>query len=271
MDHVVRTLRFRRSRAPPRHWPDRDDRLAITAELIALASAINDRQLHLHGLHWRAVDLFEAGDTDGFRDTVEEHVDLADKLALPAYQWYGPDATLAGRYDEGERLGDEALVLGRRARDPNAELFRKCSPNTPSSSTRPSTHSTSTSCGHGAPRPPPPNAWRCALAWILAETGNKQAARRELNLRADAGFASAPRDPDWLVFIAECGETCPLLGWIPARARTQDQSLRKAKDPRFATSRASAIGRSRKPTAAAAPCSNGLHPAAPSDPHAAGL
>lgn len=46
---------------------------------------------------------------DGFRDTVEEHVDLADELALPAYQWYGPlwravDATLAGRYDEAERL-----------------------------------------------------------------------------------------------------------------------------------------------------------------------
>jgi hypothetical protein len=41
---------------------------------------------------------------DGFRDNVEEHVDLADEFALPAYQWYGPlwravDATLAGRYD----------------------------------------------------------------------------------------------------------------------------------------------------------------------------
>ena len=34
----------------------------------------------------------------------------------------------------------------------------------------------------------------------------------ELDLLADASFASAPRDPNWLVFIAECGETCALLG-----------------------------------------------------------
>jgi len=32
-----------------------------------------------------------------------------------------------------------------------------------------------------------PNAWRRGLAWILAETGNKQAAQRELDLLADAG------------------------------------------------------------------------------------
>jgi hypothetical protein len=154
---------------------------------------------------------------DGFRDTVEEHVDLADEFALPAYQWYGPlwravDATLAGRYDEAERLGDEALVLGRRAGDPNAELFREML----------AYHAIEQQATFHAfdidqlrarlAASSAPNAWRCGLAWILAETGNKQAARRELDLLADAGFASAPRDPNWLVFIAECGEICALLG-----------------------------------------------------------
>jgi hypothetical protein len=115
---------------------------------------------------------------DGFRDTVEEHVDLADELALPAYQWYGPlwravDATLAGRYDEGERLGDEALVLGRRAGDPNAELFREML----------AYHAIEQQATFHAfdigqlrarrAASSAPNAWRCALAWILAETGNK--------------------------------------------------------------------------------------------------
>ena len=54
-----------------------------------------------------------------------------------------------------------------------------------------------------------PNAWRCGLAWILAETGNKQAARRELDLLADAGFASAPRDPNRLASSLNAARPAP--------------------------------------------------------------
>jgi tetratricopeptide (TPR) repeat protein len=194
-----------------------EERLAITAELAALATELEDRELRLQGVHWRAVDRFEAGDMGGFRAAVEEHVTLADALALPAYQWYGPlwravDATLAGRYRDAERLGDEALVLGRRAGDANAELFREIlsyhaieqQARFPEFAIDRLRARVATSAV--------PGAWRCGLAWILAETGRTQDARRELDLLATAGFSNAPRDPNWLVFVAECGETCSLLG-----------------------------------------------------------
>src|SRR5205085_6434380 len=107
--------------------PDRlSERLETADAMIAAARAATDGQLELQGRNWRAVDLFELGDVDGWREEAARHTELAERLRMPAYIWYGPlwqavDAAHQGHFAEAEALGEQARELGTRAGDDNAE------------------------------------------------------------------------------------------------------------------------------------------------------
>jgi tetratricopeptide (TPR) repeat protein len=105
-------------------------RLEVVDEMIVAAEAAGDRESVLQARNWRVVDLWELARMDDVRREIDVYERLADEVGLPHYRWYVPLwraslALLAGRWDQGLALADEAEALGRRAADPNAPLHAR--------------------------------------------------------------------------------------------------------------------------------------------------
>ncbi len=104
------------------------ERLDTAAEMVAAAERAGDVEGVLQGRNWLVADLLEAGEVDAARAEVERHEALADRLRLPAYQWWGPMwrstlAIAAGRVGEAEGLIAEFAAIGARTADRNALLY----------------------------------------------------------------------------------------------------------------------------------------------------
>lgn len=104
------------------------ERLATATAMVEAGEEAGDRAWVLQGRNWRVRDLMEHGRVREAEAEIEAYAAGAQELALPHYRWYAPLwrgtlAQMAGRWDDAERCCDEALALGRRAGDPNADLF----------------------------------------------------------------------------------------------------------------------------------------------------
>jgi DNA-binding SARP family transcriptional activator/tetratricopeptide (TPR) repeat protein len=194
--------------------PDRaDERLAVADEMIAVAIDARDRHAELQARNWRVSDLFEVGDRAGWREEVARHARLADELRLPAFRWYTPlwgavEATLAGRYDEAERLIGDAEAAGTRAGDRNADLFplmvRFCGQLEREAFAEVPLDFVEDKIANSPAGP----AYLGSYAWILAGLGETARARREL----DAAMAHPHAfDANWLSVQAECAAASILL------------------------------------------------------------
>jgi DNA-binding SARP family transcriptional activator/tetratricopeptide (TPR) repeat protein len=202
--------------------PDRAaERLAVAAEMIAVAREARDRHAELQARNWRVTDLFELGDMPAWREEVARHARLADELRLPAFQWYAPlwaavEALLAGRYDDAEPLVGAAEEAGLRAGDRNAELFagmvRFCGQLQREAFEEMPLDFVEDKLANSPAGP----AYRGSYAWILAGLGETERARGELETAMvhPHGF-----DANWLSLQVECVEASILLG-EPAYAAT---------------------------------------------------
>jgi tetratricopeptide (TPR) repeat protein len=136
---------------------------------------------------------------------------------MPGFTWYTPlwaavEAVHAGRYADAAALRERALQQGRRAGDPNADLFAEllkfqevilrgdwASLNLPLMQEKIATS-------------PAGMAWRSSYAWMLAATGRPDAAREQLAIIAADDFAALPFDANWPPAMAEYAEACAALG-----------------------------------------------------------
>lgn len=105
---------------------DPTPRLVVAAELLDAArdSGAEEMVLQAHAVRFTA--LLERGDGVDADAELDAYEWLADTLGQPRYRWYATSRRavrmiMAGRFDEGERLAREALTLGRRAHEPEAE------------------------------------------------------------------------------------------------------------------------------------------------------
>lgn len=228
-DQALRLARRHRSPATlggvlsARHvtlWtPDHvEERLRIANEIVDLAEGSGDAVAELQGRNWRILDLFELGDLAALDHELAEYRRLADELRLPAYQWYEPmwRATLAileGRLEDARRLESEALALGRRAQDSNAELFFRIvdSYHQPIEQGRIADADLEFQ-REGVAKSAATAAYRVGVARILAERGVLDEAQAELDHIAAEGFRALPKDVNWLSTLAEVAEICALLG-----------------------------------------------------------
>ena len=82
-----------------------DQRLACSEESVHLADGLRDPLARFHALHWRAVALVQAGEMDELQRVVGRAAELADRLGEPSARWLA-------RYDQatlaaiGGRLGE---------------------------------------------------------------------------------------------------------------------------------------------------------------------
>jgi class 3 adenylate cyclase/tRNA A-37 threonylcarbamoyl transferase component Bud32 len=102
-----------------------DDRLQIASELVGLSERAGNPELTYIGHVHRALDLLELARVDDARRSARTAAELVDELGQPMQRYYvtwlqSTLALLEGRFDEAQRLADEALEIGISVDNPDA-------------------------------------------------------------------------------------------------------------------------------------------------------
>jgi DNA-binding SARP family transcriptional activator len=190
-----------------------DERLETATEMVAAAERAGDVEGVLQGRNWRVADLLEMGAIDAAVEEVERHEHLADRLHLPAYQWWGSMwrstlAIAAGRVGEAERLIAGFEAVGERTADRNALLYGEIQ------------RFVLAMLGFGEPPPvsvdrehdrPADYAYRAGFSWYIARLGDEDQARELLAWIAADDFARMADDMNRLAALGEMAQAMWLL------------------------------------------------------------
>ena len=192
------------------------ERLATATEMVAEAERAADAELVLQGRNWRVLDLMELGRIVEARAEIEAYAARAEALALPHYRWWVPMwtaalALMAGREEEAARLGQDALALGNRADDPNAELFVGIQRLWGAGDAARFSESLLSDIEAGVASSPAPWAWMTGLAWVNAALGRTDAARELVERLTREDLAALRLDANWHAVLDLC-EAVALLG-----------------------------------------------------------
>ena len=193
------------------------ERLAVADEMIALAAAHDRPEDELQGRNWRAVDLWERGDTPAFEAELERYAALSGRLGLATFAWYVPMwraalCILRGEGEAAQPLIAEAVAIGARAGDANAELsagmleFQRIV-NERRFADFPFAFADAKIAG--SPAGP---AYRASRAWAAAELGRTAAARADVDWICADDLARLRFDFNWMSAIGELGEALAVLG-----------------------------------------------------------
>ncbi len=191
-----------------------EQRIALTDEILRIA--LPGRANELEAWMTRADAMAESGDRSELDRALAVVQQGISRIPLPVFLWtaMGAKAALAlveGRFEEAEKLANEALSLGRRVQAQSAGLhyvqvllqlrgwqnrLAEVAPLVESSADE--------------TRIVP--AWRAALAALYCSMGRELEATREFAALAADDFASLPRDTTWLTGMILLADVCVHLG-----------------------------------------------------------
>jgi tetratricopeptide (TPR) repeat protein len=198
--------------------PHLEERLVTTAEILQLAEQTRDPELALHGYSRRIADLLEAGDLFAVDAAVAVHARLAEALRRPEYLWYtvvwkGMRTIMAGQFEEGERLAQQALVLGQQSQVSHddavlgfgIQLFtiRREQGRLPEMES---------ALKGFIEQYPAISTLRCALAYLHSEVGQEAEAHERFEELARQGFTDLPQDMTFPLSLAFLAHVCVFLG-----------------------------------------------------------
>ncbi len=197
-------------------------RLREADELHDLAKRIGDVELELRAHVYRLRNRLEVGDVAGADADLVAYERIADLLRQPQYSWHVPllkatRALIDGRFDDAERLGEEAFAAGQRAEEPVSVQFHAIQMGVlrrlrNSEDDREALRAQVAVLTDLVDRYPAIPAWRCSLASTHANLGNLTEAQGLLDSVAADGFTSLPFDAQWVVSLALLAEAVTLLG-----------------------------------------------------------
>jgi class 3 adenylate cyclase/DNA-binding CsgD family transcriptional regulator len=203
-------------------------RLTYATEIVQLATASNVGELLNDAYWWRVYCLLELGDIPAMDAAIEEHGSLSQELQQPLYlcltaQFRAMRALLAGRFEDSERLAQEALAIGQSLQTENVagifglQMFTLRREQGRLRELEPAVryfvqqHTTAA-------------AWRPGLALIYSELGRTREARTEFEYLARHDFTDLPRDALWMASMTYLTDVCTFLG-DTARAASLYQLL----------------------------------------------
>src|SRR5436305_5323965 len=132
--------------------------------------------------------------------------------------WRATLALLEGRIDDGAALSRRARDLGRKAGDRNADVFfaeqqllRHLAEGR-LADLDPGAAGVDGPVAERAERGPAWRAYRFTFAWLHAERGEIKRAREDFHAALADGFASLPRDVNWLDALNAAAHVTVLLG-----------------------------------------------------------
>jgi tetratricopeptide (TPR) repeat protein len=193
-----------------------EERLALVTEVIRLAEAAGNRRMVLEGQMWKIVCLFECGDIDAVDREIESYARQEATLRLPRWRWHlflmrAARALLAGQFDAGERLATEAFAVvrevGERTNVSQSFSIQMAMLRQEQGRLAEMTPAIMSNATRFASMP----VWRCGLAALHSELGNRETAQREFEHWAARDFVDLPRNADWLPALALLTRVCCAL------------------------------------------------------------
>lgn len=206
--------RYNALRGDPGTLPER---LADTAELLAVAEQLPDPSLRCQAWGWRAVALLEAADVAEAERCFEVFDRLAAELRQPTLLWYSAylracRLLLAGRFQDAEQASFEAFQLGQAAGHPDAEMFLLAQ-GIQLAYERGSLGDWEGGLLGDIGRQPGSDLFlRSWQAVLLCELDRDDEARRGFEALAAADFADFAFEPTWLHIVGNCALVCAHLG-----------------------------------------------------------
>jgi eukaryotic-like serine/threonine-protein kinase len=192
------------------------DRLANADELIEVPRRSGDRDLEVRANAYRANAEIELGNIAAADAAFADYTKLAVELRQPTHLWHIPmfgamRATMEGRFDDAERLADEARRDGERAQEPLSGQFHALQIAV-IRRLQGRLEEALPAVREMARQFPAIRAWRLTLASFLAELGSVDEARAEFELLAGNDFEDLPRDMQWVPAMTRLAECCAWLG-----------------------------------------------------------
>lgn len=192
------------------------ERLAVATEIIDLAATINSPNIQMWGIRPRIADLMEQGDVAAADadSTTYEHAAAASRQPLYLWQCAVRKAMIAifrGQLDEGERIAQRALELGRQAEGQNllaafgGQLLIIRWQQGRIAELRPLIETSRRN-------QPEVALWAAVLAFIESESGDHAAARALFEELARDRFEAASREDSGLVVLVLSALVCGALG-----------------------------------------------------------
>jgi tetratricopeptide (TPR) repeat protein len=204
------------------------ERLAIAAEVVKLGEEGGDPDLASIGQNWHAADLLELGENEAAYEEFMVRISEATRTRRPDYVWYAllgqaMRALVEGRFEEGERLAQEALAIGQGPYPQTALVGYALQIGT---IRRDQGRLGELEEGLKAFAVQYPAV--AGLSWsiplLYSETGREAEARAEVERLAASDFLDIPRDALWLICMFIAAETCVNLA-DASRAATLYQLL----------------------------------------------
>ena len=205
------------------------ERLEVAREVVQLAEASGDSVMALRGRGFLMADLLELGDLAGLERELDTYDDVAAQLRQPHFLWHVPMfraglALLAGRFEQGELLAEAAQNLGRRVRDPVADIYftimlvglRWEQGRLPE---------VEGMVRQFVERYPANLGWRGTLAVLLCEAGRQEEAAEQFERLAAGGFTNLPSNHLYLYHLVVLAIVCHALGDRDRAARLYELLL----------------------------------------------
>jgi DNA-binding SARP family transcriptional activator len=193
-----------------------DEDLELSRELVVVALEAGEKERAFEGHEDVMLRLLSLGDRPGATVEFEAISALAEELRQPAQEWVvlvyrGLWALLDGRFGDAEAHIAQALAAGERAQSWNAAVshglqlyvLRRAQGRLADAEEM---------VRGSAGRYPTYAVWRCVLADTVAELGQEEEARAELQSLAVDDFASVPFDEEWLVSMTILADAVTTLG-----------------------------------------------------------
>jgi len=101
-----------------------DERLRLSAEIIALAQQAGDVTLEITGHVWQIADLLEIGDIRAAERSIKAHETLAQRVGYPhfiahSFMFRATQAMLRGEFTDAEAFAQRSLAFGEQVGDIN--------------------------------------------------------------------------------------------------------------------------------------------------------
>jgi DNA-binding CsgD family transcriptional regulator len=192
------------------------ERLAAATEILALAPQIGEPTVALWGQRPRIADLMELGDVAAAEAELDAYERLAAESRQPIFIWQAAVrrammAIFYGQLDEGERLAQRALELGRRAEGQNliAAFGGQLLVVRWQQGRLGELRALAEASHHNEPGT---KLWSAVLAFIETEDGRIPQARAAFEALAADRFASLPNEDSRLTIIVLAALVCAALG-----------------------------------------------------------
>src|SRR4051794_7287995 len=184
-----------------------EKRLSLATQLAVLGEETSDLEMVALADWWRSLSYLELARRDELDASVARRAEVADRLRMPSHRMWARAsnallAMLDGRWSDAQLMTDALPEVGQGERDAKqVSILQRVQYAVERGGLEELEPAVRAAADQFADVP----AWRAALAFVLGELGELDAARAQFELVAAGDFEDVPFDGHWVATLNACG------------------------------------------------------------------